>query len=87
MQDRDKQFSPQPKRRLERALIAQTLRDDRADGCPLDGLAAELGEDGPIALRDALTRLERTSVVEIVGESVRASPATKHLDELEMIAL
>lgn len=87
MQDQTKQIPEEHERRLERALVSQTLRRDRTDGWLFAELAVEFGDADPLAIRGVLTHLERTGVIEIVGESVRASPAAKRLDELDMIAL
>ncbi len=87
MQNQTKQISTDDERRLERALVSQTLRRDRAGDWPFSELAAELDDAKPLALRGALANLAQAGVVEILGEDVRASPAARHLDELEMIAL
>jgi hypothetical protein len=87
MQDQTKQISGDRDRRIERAIVSQTLREDRDDGWRRTELAAELGDADPIAIRDALTRLEAESVVELAGETVRASRAAMRLNDLDMIAV
>ncbi|HEV3319771.1 MAG TPA: hypothetical protein VG053_08600 [Solirubrobacteraceae bacterium] len=87
MQDQTKQISDDRDRLLERAIVLQTLRDDRDDGWRRVELAAELGSADPIAIREALTRLEGENVIEFAGETVRASRATVRLNDLEMIAV
>jgi hypothetical protein len=87
MQDQTKRVPGEHERRLERALVSQTLRRDRPDGWLFAELAAELGETDSLAVRGVLADLGQTGVVEIIGDSVRASHATKRLDELDMIAL
>jgi hypothetical protein len=87
MQDQTNQISHDRDRRLERAIVLQTLRDDRDDGWQRAELAAELGDADPIAIRDALTCLEEEGVVEFAGETVRASRAATRLNDLDMIAV
>jgi DNA-binding GntR family transcriptional regulator len=87
MQDQTKQISRDRDRLLERAIVSQTLREDRDDGWARVELAAELGEADPIAIREALTRLEGEGVLEFEGETVRAARAIVRLNELEMIAV
>ncbi len=87
MQDKTKQISSDHDRRIERAIVLQTLRDDRETGCPRTELATELGDGDPIAIREALRRLEDEGVIEFAGELIRASRATACLNDLEMIAV
>jgi DNA-binding GntR family transcriptional regulator len=87
MQDQTKHISSDRDRRIERAIVWQTLRDDRDEDWSRTALAAELGDAYPITIRDALTRLEEEGVVEFAGETVRASRATMRLSDLEMIAI
>jgi hypothetical protein len=87
MQDQTKQISGARDRLLERAVVLQTLRDDRNGGWQRVELAAELGDADPIAIRNALTRLQEEGVVEFAGETVRASRAAMRLNDLDMIAV
>ncbi len=88
MQDQTKQISRERDRLLERAIVLQTLHDDHDDdGWQRTELAAELGDADPIAIRTALTRLEEDGVVEFAGETIRASRATRRLNDLDMIAV
>ncbi|HEY2536145.1 MAG TPA: hypothetical protein VGI24_04090 [Solirubrobacteraceae bacterium] len=87
MQNQTKQVSPEYERRLERALVSQTLRRDRTGDWLFSELAAELDDAEPLAIHDALANLAQTGVIEITGEDVRASPASRRLDALDMIAL
>ena len=87
MQDQTKQISSDRDRPLERAVVLQTLRDGRTDGWRRAELAAELGDADPIAVRNAVTRLEEEGVVEFAGEMVRASRAAMCLSDLDMIAI
>jgi hypothetical protein len=87
MQDQTKRIPGEHERRLERALVSQTLRRDHSEDWLFTELAVELGDTDSLTVRDVLAHLEETGVVEIVGESVRASRATKRLDELDMIGL
>ncbi len=87
MQDQTKQIYDERDRRLERAVVSQTLRDDRTEGWSHTDLAAEFTDADPREIRDALARLHEAGVVELTGETVRASPATVHLNALAMIAI
>ena len=87
MQDQTKQIPGDSDRRVQRAVVAQTLRDDHEERWSRAELEAELARDAPTTIDDALHHLEIEGVIEIAGETVRASRATKHLDALEMIAL
>ena len=87
MQDQTKQISSARDRLLERAIVSQTLREDHSDGWRRTELATELGEADPIAIRNALTRLEEEGVVAFAGETVGASRAARYLNDLEMIAV
>ena len=72
--------------RLERAVVLELLSDQRARNCTLVDLAEILG-----ARRDeldvAVNALDRAGVLSIAGESASASPATRRLDELELIGI
>lgn len=87
MQDQTKQISNDRDPRLERAIALQTLRDDHDEGWRRAALADELGDADPIAIRNALTRLEEEGVVEFAGEMVRASRAAMRLHDLGVIAV
>jgi len=87
MQDQTKQIPSDSDRRVQRAIVAQTLREDHDKRWSRAALEAELGHDAPITIDDALHRLESEGVIEIAGETVQASRAARHLDALEMIAL
>jgi ribosomal protein S19E (S16A) len=87
MQDQTNQIPSDRDRRLERAIVLQTLREDRGGGWGRAELAAELAGADPIAIRTALTRLEEEGVVESAGETVRASRAAMRLNDLDMIAI
>jgi predicted transcriptional regulator len=87
MQDQTKHISGERDRLLERAIVLQALRDERDGDWARVELAAELGGADPLAIREALTRLEGEGVIEFAGETVRASHATVRLNDLEMIAI
>ncbi|HYM46100.1 MAG TPA: hypothetical protein VES65_08085 [Solirubrobacteraceae bacterium] len=87
MRDQDTKIRSDEDRRLERAIVLQTLRDDHDTGWPRPELEAELGRPDPIAIGDALTRLNYEGVVELSGETVCASRAALRLSELELIAV
>jgi len=87
MQDQTKQIARDRNRLLERAIVSQTLREDREQDWRRAELAAELGDTDSIAIRNALTWLEEDGVVEFTGETVRASRAARCLNDLNMIAV
>ncbi len=88
MQAQTKQIPSGSDRQVQRAIVAHTLRDDHDERWSRAELETELaGRGAPIAIDDALHRLESEGIVEIAGETVRASRAARHLDLLEMIAL
>ncbi len=70
MQDQTKQIPSDGERRVQRAIVSQTLREDHERGWSRAELEAQLGHDAPITIDDALHRLEREGVIEIAGETV-----------------
>ncbi len=50
-------------------------------------LEVEVVPTGPLAISDALARLEAKGVVHLSGEEVSASRARRRLDDLELIAI
>jgi hypothetical protein len=87
MQDQTKQIPSEHERRVQRTIVAQTLRDDHDRRWPRAELEAELGDTDALAIADALARLESEGVIELDGETVQASDAALHLDWLKMIAI
>ena len=87
MQDQTKQIPSDRDRQIERAIVSQTLRDDHDERWSRAELEAELDHADPLMIGDALTRLADHGVIELSEKTARASPATAHLDELEMIAV
>jgi len=87
MQDQTKQIPGDSDRKVQRAIVSQTLRDDHDKHWSRAELEAELDHVDPLAIGDALARLADQNVVELASETVQASRATAHLDELEMIAV
>jgi hypothetical protein len=87
MRDQTKQIPSDRERRVQRAIVAQTLREDHDDRWARAELEAELGDTDALTIADALARLESEGVIDLDGETVQASCATAYLDELEMIAL
>lgn len=71
----------------ERAILLQVLRDDHDVRWSLAELEAEATDVAPMALRDALERLERHGLVVICGEYVLASRSALHLDKLGMVGV
>ncbi len=86
MQDQTKQIPSNHDPRVQRAIVLQTLRDDHDVSWSRAELEAELDHD-PIAIGDALTLLKEKGVIDLADQTVRASCAAIHLDELEMIAV
>jgi hypothetical protein len=74
-------------KRVERAIVLQLLRDDRAPCWAPKELAREISDFQPVQLDAALARLERDAVVHREGDTVRASRAVRRLDELELISI
>lgn len=72
--------------RLERAIVLLLLSDDHRQAWSPEHLAAELEADPP-TLGRALDRLTQAGVVEFAGAAVRASRATRRLDELGLIGI
>lgn len=79
-------------RRLQRAIVLQTLRRDHDTRWTHAELEAELGVgEDPSAVAYALARLQSAGVLERADadgeEAVRCSQATRCLEELELIAI
>lgn len=87
MQDQTKQIHSDYDRRVQRAIVSQTLSDDHDERWSRAELETELNHSDPTVIDDALNCLESEGVIEIAGETVQASRAAKHLDVLELIAL
>lgn len=87
MQNQTKHIPSDNDRQIERAIVAQTLRDDHDCDWTRAELDAQLGHIGPGVIGEALARLADEGVVELADETVRASPATVRLEELGMIAV
>jgi hypothetical protein len=87
MHDQTKQIPGDHEQLVQRAIVAHTLRDDHAARWARGELEAELKDVDPLAIAGALRQLQTEGVVELDGETVLASSATRHLDALELIAL
>jgi DNA-binding transcriptional regulator YhcF (GntR family) len=72
--------------RLQRAIVLQLLRDDRAPRWSRLELASELDVDAA-GLERALRELDAEGVVLLDPEEVWASRAARRLDELELIGI
>jgi predicted transcriptional regulator len=72
--------------RLERAIVLQLLRDDREQEWSSRRLAAEMDAQAP-ALEEALSSLERDGVLCLEQDAIRASRATRRLDELGLMGI
>ena len=87
MQDPTKQLASDSDHQIERAIVSQTLRDDHDFSWSRAELETELDGAGVLAIGDAIARLADRGVIELAGETVRASRAAVYLDELDMIAV
>ncbi len=87
MQHQSKQVPGSDDRLVEKAIILQLLRDDHDERWSRAELEVEMVPIGPLAISDALARLEAEGVVHLSGEEVSASRATKRLDDLELISI
>jgi DNA-binding IclR family transcriptional regulator len=72
--------------RLERAVVLQLLRDDHGQDWSRAELARELGAEAS-AIEEVLSRLHAEGVVRLDDDRISASPATRRLDGLELIAI
>jgi hypothetical protein len=63
------------------------LRDDHAARWSEAELASEIGDAEVPELPTAIGRLHHAGVLIRAGETVQASQCTKHLDDLELIAV
>jgi hypothetical protein len=73
--------------KVERAIVFQLLRDDRAERWSPTGLAAELHDDERSALAAALERLQEHGVVHVWPDAILASSSTRRLDALGVIGI
>jgi len=87
MHDQTKQIPSDRERQLQRAIVAQTLSENRDAGWSRARLETEIGEPDALTIADALAYLEGQGVLELDGETVRASSATLCLEELQLIAI
>lgn len=83
----DEQRQGDDRERVERAVVLQLLRDDRAPRWARAELAREICDFRPAQVEQALGRLEREAVVLCEGEEVWVSRAVRRLDELELIGI
>jgi hypothetical protein len=87
MHRQTKQIPGDRERQLQRAIVVQTLSENRDEGWSRARLEIEIGEADALRVADALAHLESEGVLELDGETVRASDATLWLEELELIAI
>ncbi len=71
---------------LQRAIVLQLLREDRASRWSAEELCLELGVQRP-AVEEAIGGLSGEGVLSACGGGVWASRAARRLDELGLIAL
>jgi DNA-binding HxlR family transcriptional regulator len=67
--------------------MLHVLRRDRDERWSLPELEAEAPDVAPLALKDALERLERHGLIVHGDEWVLASRAALHLDALDMVSI
>lgn len=72
---------------VRRAIVLQLLREDQDERWSRAELETEIKNTTPLDLNDALHRLRQEGVLYFHGELVLASRASRHLDELGMIAI
>ncbi len=78
---------PPDRRRSDRAIVLQLLRDDHGEWWTRGELGAELTIE-PGALGDSLELLVKVGVVVTPdADRVRASPCARHLDALDLIGI
>jgi hypothetical protein len=87
MRDQSKQVPSGDDGLVEKAIILQLLRDDHDERWSRTELEVEMVPIGSLAISDALARLEADGVLQLFGEAVSASRATRCLDDLELIAI
>ncbi len=73
--------------KVERAIVLQILRNDHDENWSRAELEIALGDTEQLTISDALARLEEEGVIELSGEIVLATRATRHLDALELLAI
>jgi DNA-binding HxlR family transcriptional regulator len=72
---------------VERAIVMQTLRDDRQKRWARAELVREISDFEPAVLDEALALLERDGVLHRERSAVWATRAAQRLDELELISI
>jgi len=71
----------------ERAIVCQVLRDDHPERWSRAELERAITTSAPLAISDALARLDAEGVVVLDGEQVQASGCARYLDALELICI
>ncbi len=72
--------------RLQRAVVLELLGEQPEQGRSLSELERRLGASAD-ELEAALEALGRAGVVEVRASEIKASPAARLMDELELIAI
>ena len=72
--------------RLQRAVVLELLGQRREHGHSLAELARRLGAQHD-ELEPAVQALRRAGVVEVRANEISASPAARHMDGLDLIAI
>ena len=71
----------------QRAIVLQVLRADHVEPWTRAELESEIYDIEPLAISDALVALHADGVVDIAGEQVRASRASRRMDALGMVSI
>jgi hypothetical protein len=71
--------------RIERAIIHHVL--DQEEACSRDTLEAALNDIDPLAIDEALRRLNRQDVLYVYREQVYPHHCLLHLNDLDLIAV
>ncbi len=82
-----KMSKEEERRRAERGIALQLLRNDHAERWARAELEREVEDVEPLTVSDALAALETEGVVVLDGEHVEASPCARRLDTLELISI
>jgi hypothetical protein len=84
----DEQQQDRPDQWLaERAIVLQVLGDEHPERWARVELEIAVDDIDPLTVSDALALLAADGVVTIDGESVEASPCTRRMDHLDLVAI
>lgn len=83
----DEMISSEQDRQLERVIVLQVVCDESGEGLSRQQLEAQFDQPDPRDFTDALEQLGAAGVVDISGETIRASRASQRLRALGLIAI